>query len=96
MGRSRIVEVVDDLDLSIGKAAEVQRTPLISVSDGVLNVSSGEPIKAVRITDIQGRVPVSIAAGSKSVSVPVGHLQHGIYIISVTTERGKSNVALRI
>ena len=96
MGRSRIVEVVEDLDLSIGNAAEVQRTPIISVSDGVLNVSSGEPIKAVRITDIQGRVPVSIAAGSNSVSVPVGHLQHGIYIISVTTERGKSNVTLRI
>ena len=96
MGRSRIVEVVEDQDLSIGNAAEVQQKPIISVSDGMLNVSSGESIKAVRITDIQGRVPVSIAAGSNSVSVPVGHLQHGIYIISVTTEHGKSNVALRI
>lgn len=96
MGSDRTVELVEDQNLSIGNAAEVQQKPVISVSDGLLNVSSGEPIKALRIIDIQGRVPVSLAAGGSSVSVPVSHLQHGIYIISVTTESGKTNVAVKI
>lgn len=53
-----------------------------------VNVSAKSEIQAVAIYDINGRMVQSIAVNGASTSVSVAGLNHGLYLVSVSTNKG--------
>lgn len=80
---------INDVESANGKAS-------VTLSGGMLRVSSGEHITSIGITDMQGRVLRNAAVNGYAIDIPVSNLPKGIYIIGVNTVTGKTVVKVRI
>jgi hypothetical protein len=69
----------------------VRAIPNISMypnpTTGILHVNSSEPITGIVITDISGREFIPVVAGieAETLTINLGHLQEGTYIVKVCT-----------
>lgn len=80
---------INDIESANGKAS-------VTLSGGMLRVSSEEHITSVVITDMQGRVLRNVSVNGYAVDIPVRTIPDGIYIICVGTAAGKTVVKVRI
>ena len=53
-----------------------------------LNVSAKSEIQSVAIYDVNGRLVQSVAVNGASASLNVSGMNHGLYLVSVTTNKG--------
>ena len=57
-------------------------------ASSVLNVSAKSEIQSIVMYDVNGRLVQSVSNNGASASINVSNMNHGLYLVSVTTNKG--------